>query len=72
MKKWPKIILLIFLLVIVVGGTVFGLYKSKIFEKKNKDKKVVEKKKKEKKAIDYEAKIFMVGDAIYEANCFKI
>ena len=64
MKKWPKIILLIFLLVIVVGGTVFGLYKSKIFEKKNKDKKVVEKKKKEKKAIDYEAKIFMVGDAL--------
>ena len=64
MKKWPKIILLIFLLVIVVGGTVFGLYKSKIFEKKNKDKKVVEKKKKEKKAVDYEAKIFMVGDAL--------
>ena len=64
MKKWPKIILLIFLLVIVVDGTVFGLYKSKIFEKKNKDKKVVEKKKKEKKAIDYEAKIFMVGDAL--------
>ncbi len=64
MKKWPKIILIVFLVIIVVGGTVFGLYKSKIFEKKNKDKKVVEKKKKEKKAIDYEAKIFMVGDAL--------
>ena len=64
MKKWPKIILIVFLVIIVVGGTVFGLYKSKIFEKKNKDKKVVEKKKKEKKAVDYEAKIFMVGDAL--------
>ena len=63
-KKWPKIILIVFLVIIVVGGTVFGLYKSKIFEKKNKDKKVVEKRKKEKKAVDYEAKIFMVGDAL--------
>ena len=62
LKKLPKIIITIVLIIIAGFG---GFFAFKHFNKKveKKPEKKVEKKV-EKKAVDYEAKVFMVGDAL--------
>ena len=61
-KKWPKIILVILVLLLAGVGTYLFINKDNKQEKKKETKKV--EKKEEKKAVDYEAKVFMVGDAL--------
>ena len=63
LKKLPIIILLILL----VGGVVFGCFYSRnLFSEKKpkKEKKKVEEKKEVKTKKTYEAKVFMVGDSL--------
>ena len=62
LKKWPKIILVILILLLAGVGTYLFINKDNKQEKKKETKKV--EKKEEKKAVDYEAKVFMVGDAL--------
>lgn len=62
LKKFPKIFL-IFILIFAIGGGIFlYLNNGKKDITKSEPKKTV--KKEEKKAVDYEAKVFMVGDAL--------
>ena len=62
LKKFPKIFL-IFILICAIGGGIFlYLNNGKKDITKSEPKKTV--KKEEKKAVDYEAKVFMVGDAL--------
>ena len=63
LKKIPKIILVFFILLLAGVGTYLFINNNQRQEKNNGTKKV-EKKKEEKKAVDYEAKVFMVGDAL--------
>ena len=62
LKKIPKIILVFLILLLAGVSTYIFINNSHKLEKKDSPKK--EEKKEEKKAVDYEAKVFMVGDAL--------
>ena len=62
LKKLPKILLFIFLICAIGFGSFYYLNRGSKDSTTKETKKVV--KKEEKKAMDYEAKIFMVGDAL--------
>ena len=62
LKKFPKIVLSFLLVCAIGGGWFLYLNNEKKDTTKSEPKKTV--KKEEKKAVDYEAKIFMVGDAL--------
>lgn len=64
LKKGGKILVLILLLVVIGVSAYFVVSKNYFSKKKEEPKKVVESKKEEKKAVDYEAKVFMVGDSL--------
>ena len=63
LKKAPKIVLILILLLAIIVGSFYG-YKNYNSKKINKYNTKKEKKKPVKKEKDYEAKLFMVGDAL--------
>lgn len=62
LKKLPKVLLFILLICAIGFGSFYYLNRGSKDSTKKETKKEV--KKEEKKAMDYEAKIFMVGDAL--------
>ena len=65
LKKLPLIILIVVLLLTCCGvGGFFLVTKTSFFHKDSGKKVSVQKKKLQKEDVDYEAKVFMVGDAL--------
>lgn len=69
LKKIPKIVCLL-LIIICLAVCAFVFYKKVYTQKQEPVKKKVEKKQK-KKAKDYEAKLFMVGDALIHWDVYN-
>ena len=71
LKKGPLIALLVVLIlaVWVVGGYIF-INRSSIFKKDVKPKHTANEIKVEKEDVDYEAKVFMVGDALIHSSIY--
>ena len=70
-KKKPLIIILVLLILVVWAVGAYLLFKNTdLFTKKEKTKKVEEKIKVQKEDVDYEAKVFMVGDALIHSSIY--
>ena len=70
-KKLPLIILCIILFLMILGvGGFFFVTKSNIFQKKVEKKVVTKKVKIEREDVNYEAKVFMVGDALIHSSIY--
>ena len=70
--KWvPVIILSVVLTLVIGGGVLLFLNRDYLFSKKTEIKyKVSKKLTSAKEAIDYEAKIFMVGDSLIHGGVY--
>ena len=64
LKKGAKIIVIALFLTIIGTSVLFAVSSNYFSKKKEEPKKVIQPKKEEKKAVDYEAKVFMVGDSL--------
>lgn len=62
LKKGVLITIILLTILLIGSGTLLFIYKDKIF--KSKPKTVVQKVQPRKEAVDYEATVFMVGDAL--------